>query len=267
MVIITSIRRTIGLDHNEVGLSAKNTFKAGIEYDGSGFHGWQKQPGLRTVQTEVEKAFELILGHGINIHAAGRTDAGVHALDQIISFKTAADVIPKRLMYGVNAVLPEDIAIKSLEPAPPGFHARWSAVSRTYEYRIINSPYRPVFERGRALFYRVPLEVGKMSEALFHFVGEHDFAAFCAKTRPLPHYTRTIEDVSLTDDEGLIRIRVTANGFLHNMVRIMVGTLIEVGVGKIEPSHMIEMIASGERDQAGFTAPAFGLYLVKIKYS
>lgn len=244
----------------------KKTLKCTIEYVGTGFHGWQAQTALRTVQGETEKAFAIILGSPVHIDCAGRTDAGVHALNQVASLKTDSSIQLGRLRYSVNAVLPHDITIKSIEERKSLFHARWSAISRSYEYRIINRLYRSAFEYKRALHYSIPLRTELMAEALSYFIGEHDFSAFCCKNKPLTHYNRTVLDVCLTVDEGDIRIFIKANAFLHNMVRVIAGTLLEVGRGRIDPRHIPVILDSGERSMAGYTAPAHGLYLVDVEY-
>lgn len=243
----------------------KRTLKATLEYIGTDFHGWAKQPGLRTVQEEIEKAFSIVLGHTISVQSAGRTDARVHALGQVISFKTTSEIGLERLQYSANALLPGDVLVKELEEKA-SFNARWSAISRSYEYVIINRRYMSPFELNRAWHYRVPLNTATMAQALKYFEGTHDFTAFCTASRPLAHFVRTVHETDLTAIDGEIRIFIKANSFLHNMVRIMVGTLIEAGLGKLDPDSIPAILEAKDRGRAGFTAPAHGLYLVEVEY-
>jgi tRNA pseudouridine38-40 synthase len=235
-----------------------------IEYDGSLFHGWQIQPGLRTVQDEIEKALHTILKQRVNLIGAGRTDAGVHALAQVANFETESSQGTGTIRKSLNGILPEDIIVHKAEEVDSNFNARYSAQSRIYEYKI----HRGRTALQRKLFWEVTYELNTVTlrEATRDIEGEHDFTSFClaesGKENNTCHVNQAIWEIS--GDEMIFRIE--ANRFLHNMVRSLVGTLIEVSRGYYSVSDFREIMEVKDRRKAGPTAPAHGLYLVEVKY-
>lgn len=239
-----------------------------IEYDGKNFNGWQKQPDKLNIQGEIERAICEVTGdEKVNLIASGRTDAGVHSLGQTANFITNNDKIPiGKFALAINSKLKKSIVIKSAEEVDERFHSRYSVKSKTYKYVINNS------ETGtaiyRALEYHVPqkLNVEEMKKAIKHFIGEHDFKGFKASGTSSKSSVRTIYDADVTKDGERIVISLTGSGFLYNMVRIIAGTLVDVGLGKIEEKSIPEIIESKDRKRAGKTLPPHGLYLVKVEY-
>ena len=234
-----------------------------MAYDGTAYAGFQVQTNARTVQGELERALAEILREPIRITGAGRTDAGVHATGQVIDFRTANALDGSTMERGVNALLPEDIAVSALEPAAEGFHSRFSATGRTYEYRIRTSPTRDPLERHRELWLPSALDVDAMRSASTALAGRHDFAAFAAGVSG----ERSVREVSWIQEDELLRFGIRANAFLRGMVRGIVGTLIWVGRGKISAERFEEILGSRDRAQAGPSAPANGLCLVDVTYA
>ncbi|UNM95198.1 tRNA pseudouridine(38-40) synthase TruA [Ignatzschineria rhizosphaerae] len=239
-----------------------------IEYDGRQFKGWQKQnnPPVRSIEEELERAVSFIANEPIKLTCAGRTDAGVHAINQVIHFETTA-IRPKRAwMLGINSNLPEDCAIKDIVPVKDDFHARFSAISRTYRYQIFNHPFRSPLKRFYALWNYHPLDIAAMEKGAQYLIGEHDFSAFrsseCQANTPF----RNVHYIRFTEKEHLIEIELKANAFLHNMVRNIVGTLLEVGLGKEPPEYIKKVLESLDRTKGGITAPPQGLYLYNVEY-
>ncbi|MBO8169422.1 MAG: tRNA pseudouridine(38-40) synthase TruA [Thermoanaerobacteraceae bacterium] len=240
-----------------------------VQYDGTEFNGWQiqsKQSQSRTVQYELERALKALTGEAIRVEAAGRTDAGVHARGQVVSFATTSLVPVDRYPVALNSLLPEDIVVVSSEAVDEGFHARYWAKKKTYVYRIINRPFPDVFWRRYAYHIRSPLDVARMQEAACHFEGEHDFRSFCASGSSVKNYVRRVEECMVQRQGDLIALSITGDGFLYNMVRIIAGTLIEVGLGKRSAAEIPEIIEARDRKTAGHTAPAHGLTLEKVIY-
>lgn len=247
-----------------------------IEYDGSGFHGWQIQPNVRTVQGAVEDALCTALGQEIHVHGTSRTDAGVHAYGQCASFSGDFGIPAERIPIAVSNLL-DDARIVSAQDVPCGFHARYSAMGKTYLYRISLSEAPDIFLRNYRYQLNDGLDTGKMVEALKQFEGMHDFNAFRSAGGKEPETTvRTIHEAALEerqteDSRGMpvreIEIRVTGDGFLYNMVRILVGTLVNVGRGRIAPEDISGIIKSGDRTKAGHTAPPQGLWLEQVYFS
>lgn len=233
-----------------------------MAYDGTEFAGFQVQPNARTVQGELERALAEICGGPVRITGAGRTDAGVHATGQVIDFRAASALDGSTMERGVNALLPEDIAISGLEPAGETFHARFSATGRTYEYRIRNGRTRDPLERRREQWLPVTLDVGAMREAAGRLVGRHDLAAFAAGVSG----ERTVRRAVWDEQGDLLRFEIEANAFLRGTVRGIVGTLLWVGRGKISPDQFEAILRSGDRAQAGPSAPARGLCLIRVSY-
>ena len=237
-----------------------------VAYDGTNYCGWQVQQNGDTIEGQLNKHLSQLLCEEIKVIGASRTDAGVHALCNLAVFDTQARMPAKKISYALNQRLPEDIKIQKSEEVAPDFHPRKVAMRKTYEYKIYNAPFANPLMRRYSHFTYVPMDVEKMCEAAVHFVGEHDFAAVSTYKPEVVSTVRTIYDLSVTKEENLITIRVTGNGFLYNMVRIIAGTLMEVGRGRMEPSFIPEMLVAGNREQAGPTAPACGLTLVKYEF-
>lgn len=242
------------------------TFKLTIEYDGAAYAGWQRQPGQRTIQAEIEAALHRITQNRMSVIGAGRTDAGVHALGQVASFRSERSMAPPEWTKALNAVLPPDIAVRSTEQAANDFHARHSARTKIYRYRILNRRERSAFERTRAWHVRKRLDLNSMQEAAGFLIGRHDFSSFqCSPTDtqdPICHVRR----LDLTQVNALIKIDLEADRFLKQMVRTIVGTLIEVGLGKRPPHAMKEILHMKDRRAAGFTAPPHALHLMRVEY-
>lgn len=239
-------------------------FKLILEYDGSKFYGWQFQPNLRTVQGEVERALQVLLREKIHVNVAGRTDTGVHALGQVINFTTNAEISPAVLPRSLNGILSRDVVVKRAELAPPDFHARFDAESR--QYRYVLSRYPVAVGRGYAYFCKFALNVEAMRQASRHLLGEHNFRAFCSSATEDPHYLSRVEAFEWKDDGEKILMRIRANRFLRGMVRIIVGTMIEVGRGRMAPEQVAAILQRQQRVAAGTTAPPHGLFLEKVHY-
>lgn len=245
------------------------TLKLTIQYDGTDYVGWQRQASGISIQGLIEDALAPIEGRAVTVHGAGRTDAGVHALAQVASVSLHAAMDEATLGRALNAVLPEDVRILGIEAAGDGFHARFNATAKTYEYRIINAPLVSAFLFRHVWHVIQPLDVAAMRTAAAPLVGRHDFAAYQAAGSNVRSTERTIEGFEWECGAGCDRplvIRVTADGFLRHMARTIVGTLVEVGTGRWGPSRPLEILDSRSRVQAGPTAPAQGLFLVAVRY-
>lgn len=237
-----------------------------VAYDGTNYCGWQVQPNGDTIEGQLNKHLSDLLGEEIKVIGASRTDAGVHALCNLAVFDTQARMPAEKISYALNQRLPEDIRIQKSEEVAADFHPRKVATRKTYEYKIYNEKFPNPVVRLYSHFTYVPMDVEKMQEAAKHFVGEHDFAAVSTYKPEVESTVRTIYDLSVTKDGDVIAIRVSGNGFLYNMVRIIAGTLMEVGRGRIEPSAIPQILTMGDREQAGPTAPACGLTLVSYTF-
>lgn len=238
-----------------------------IEYDGTNFHGWQFQPQLRTVQGELEKALTQIANHPIQTHCAGRTDKGVHAKYQVIHFDTTAIRPLSAWIFGVNHFLPKDISIRHAIEVSDNFHARYSALSRTYEYWIDNRSTHPALMRYRVTWFPRTLHHEPMHKATQFLLGEHNFNAFRTAECQAKHPIRTIHEIFVKRQENFIVLTITANAFLHHMVRNIVGVLLPIGLNEKPIEWMHEVLHSNDRTQAGITAPAEGLYLCNVRYA
>ncbi len=236
-----------------------------IQYDGSRYHGWQRQPNAATIQETMENAIGSVTGEEILLYGCGRTDAGVHAKGYVCNFFTQSRFDASRFKYAINSRLPDDIVCISSEEAADDFDSRWSS-SKTYTYLIYNSELPDVFLNKRAWHYSHPLDITAMKKAAESFLGEHDFIGFAASGFTVKTTIRTIYSLDVTREGDIIRIDVTGNGFLYNMVRIIAGTLVFCGAGKINWRDMSDIIASCDRKRAGITAPADGLYLSEVFY-
>ena len=241
--------------------------KLTIEYDGSGFNGWQKQPSKLNIQGEIERAIFNVTGETVELYASGRTDAGVHALGQVANFKTNTKIPIEKIAIALNSQLKKSIIIKKAEEVDENFHSRYKCKRKTYRYIINNSIPGSAIYRGLEYHMPIKLDVNKMKEAIKYFEGEHDFKAFKSSGTSSKSSVRTIYEAKVyKQDDNKIFIELTGNGFLYNMVRIISGTLLDVGLGKINPKDIKEIINKGERQNAGKTLPPQGLYLVSVEY-
>ena len=243
-------------------------FKLTIEYDGTEYHGWQRQKDFRTVQATIEDALETMIGHQVTVIGSGRTDAGAHALNQVANFLVDTTLTADIFKKGLNSLLPADIVIRDCRAVDDRFHARYDAWSKVYDYRILNRPIPTALFRRYAWHIRKTLDLNAMSEAMLCLKGEHDFSAFEAAGSPRANAVRTAIDVNLTakDKDGYVVFTIEANGFLRCMVRNIVGTLVDVGLGRISPEGFQGILTSRDRKQAGITAPPHGLFLREVKY-
>ena len=237
-----------------------------ISYDGTNYSGWQKQKNAVTVQGEFDKACSTLFKTDIESIGASRTDAGVHALGQRAVIDVDTSIPAEKIPLALNPLLPDDIVVTHAEEVDADFNPRFKALKKTYEYSIYNAPFRNPIYRNYSEYVRCELDLDSMRTACEAFVGEHDFRAFCASGNSSKTTVRTIYSLDIEKDGDFIKIRVTGNGFLYNMVRIIAGTLIYVGEGRIAPDDLPEIIASGDRRKAGKTAGPSGLVLVKIMY-
>jgi len=237
-----------------------------IEYDGTNYHGWQSQINARTVQDVVQEAIRKLTGEQCNLIGSSRTDVGVHALGQVANFYTSSTIPPERFSYALNSILPDDIVIKQSEEVDTDFHSRYCAKGKKYRYLIYNCPQPSALMRNRAYHVPYELDLQLMHQAAVHFLGKHDFSSFRASGSSVKTSERTIFHVSLKKDENLISFEIAGDGFLYNMVRIIAGTLVDVGRGRIAPHDIPSIINSRNRDKAGKTAPPQGLYLVEVYY-
>lgn len=238
-----------------------------IEYDGSEYHGWQIQPNLKTVQGTMEKELKKLFRTSVQLNGTSRTDAGVHAFGQRATFSGEFGIPTERIQFAANNLLPGSIHISKVQEVPERFHARFDATAKTYRYVIHNTMQRNVFDRNYCWYVGPKLNVLNMKSAATHFVGTHDFKSCQATGGPEKHSTvRTVMDLQVMQQEDKITIEITGDGFLYNMVRIIVGTLVQVGLGRIKPDQIDEILQSKDRARAGRTAPPQGLYLVQVYY-
>ena len=237
-----------------------------IEYDGTNYCGWQIQKNGVSVQQKIEEALFAALGAKTAAHGSGRTDAGVHALGQVAHFDAHTDIPADKFFYVLNTLLPDDIRIKKSYEVADNFHARFDAKGKHYRYIIHNARAKGAVNRLYSMFVPVPLDFERMQQAAGYIEGTHDFTAFCAAGTDIKGTVRTVSEVSLTQSDEYIYIDVKGSGFLYNMVRIIAGTLIAVGKGKMEPEQVKRAIEQKDRTLAGATAQAQGLFLVEVYY-
>lgn len=237
-----------------------------VAYDGTNYCGWQVQPGKATIEGELNKALSDLLKQEIEVIGASRTDSGVHGLGNMAVFDAETRIPGEKFKYALNQRLPEDIRVQTSREVASDFHPRHCDSKKTYEYRILCREVELPTERLYAHFTYRKLNLERMQRAAAYVVGEHDFKSFCSAGSQVKETVRTVYSLTVEQAEDLIKIRITGSGFLYNMVRIIAGTLMEVGVGAIEPDEMKEIIAGCDRSLAGPTAPAKGLRLVKIEY-
>lgn len=240
--------------------------KLTIEYDGTNYSGWQKQPNANTIQEEIEKAIEKAIGEKITIIGAGRTDSGVHGKGQVANFITDSSIPGAKFKYAINRYLPEDITIIGSKEVEKSFHSRYDSLGKKYKYLIYNAPIKSPLLRNYTYYVPYKLDFQKMNEAKDYFIGKHDFAAFMASGSDVDDTVRNIYYDSLNTCNNIIVFEIYGDGFLYNMVRIIVGTLVDVGIGKISPQDIIDILKSRDRKNAGHTAPPEGLYLEKVCY-
>ncbi|KXG45111.1 tRNA pseudouridine(38-40) synthase TruA [Tepidibacillus infernus] len=240
--------------------------KLEVSYDGTAFHGFQVQPNQRTIQGELEDALQRLTNQPVKIIGSGRTDAGVHAKKQVCNFKINHSMPLSKWPVALNALLPEDIVVNSASEVPLEFHSRFDVRQKTYRYSIYHHTYVNIFRRHYTWHYPYPLDVEKMKAVSKVFIGEHDFTAFSSAKTTVENKVRKIYAADLWKKENEIYFQITGNGFLYNMVRIVVGTLVEVGRNKMDPEEVMELFEKKNRSLAGLTAPAKGLTLWDVQY-
>ena len=238
-----------------------------VSYDGSPFFGWQRQDGFVSVQEELEDALETLVGEKVVVHGAGRTDTGVHALGQVAHFHVDTHLADDRLRHALNHHLPDAIVLRRLETCPDDFHARFSARKKRYAYLVETSRFRPPMGRAYSHWLNSVLDIGAMRRAASALAGEHDFVAFSGSGSPRKTTVRTLAPIRFITRRDRFAMVFQANGFLYNMVRTLVGTLLEVGRGKLDAAEVADVLAARDRRRAGPTAPAAGLYLVSVRYA
>jgi tRNA pseudouridine38-40 synthase len=242
------------------------TVRLEIEYDGSGFRGWAAQPGLRTVQGELEAALATVLRERVQLTVAGRTDTGVHALGQVASFATAAEV-REDLARRLNGVGPDDVAVTAARVVEDGFDARHSAKSRSYLYRVLARSAPDPFERGRALWWPHRCDLEALQACASSLLGSHDFTAFTPTQTDHVRFDRDVLSASWEQSGDLLAFRITADAFMRNMVRVLVGTMLEVSPGRRTVASFTQLLSGAPRAEAGDTAPPHGLYLESVSYT
>ena len=240
--------------------------KIKIEYDGKNFNGWQKQPDKLNIQGEIERAIFDITGEEVNLTASGRTDAGVHSLGQTANFKIENNMPIEKIPLAINSKLKKTIRVQSAEEVDERFHSRYNCKGKKYRYIINNAQIESALYKDLELHISQKLDLEKMREAIKYFIGKHDFSAFKSSGTSSKNSVREIYKAEIIEDGERIKIELTGSGFLYNMVRIISGTLVEVGLGKIEPNQIPKIIESKDRGMAGKTLPPQGLYLVEVYY-
>ncbi len=242
-------------------------YQAVIQYEGTRYRGWQVQGNTEhTIQGKLEALLSRMEGDPVEVHGSGRTDAGVHAAGQVISFRCSRITSPEEIRSYMNQYLPEDMAVLSVEEAAPRFHARLNAVRKTYVYRIWNSEINHVFGRRFLTKVEEPLDVSAMEKAAVRLCGTHDYRAFCSLKRFKKSTVRTVREIRITQDGPRIELSFTGDGFLYHMVRILTGTLVEAGLGLRTPESMDAILKSRDRANAGRLMPPEGLMLMKVEY-
>ena len=237
-----------------------------VAYDGTNYKGWQVQPNGITIEEVLNRKLTDLLGEPIVVMGASRTDSGVHSLGNVAIFDTNTRMPAEKISFALNQRLPEDIVVQDSCEVPWDWHPRYQNSRKTYEYRILNRTFRMPNRRFDTYFYHHPLDVEKMQQAASYLVGEHDFKSFCSIHAQVETTVRRIDALTVDKKEDIITIRITGNGFLYNMVRIIAGTLIRVGTGEYKPEQIPEILAAKDREMAGPTAPAHGLTMIGIEY-
>lgn len=237
-----------------------------VAYDGTQYHGWQLQPNGITIESVLNQALFDLLGEEISVIGASRTDAGVHSLGNVAVFDTNARIPAEKISYALNQRLPEDVVVQESKEAAADFHPRRCNSRKTYEYRILNRKFPDPMRRRDTYFYHYDLDVNQMKEAAKSLVGEHDFKSFCSIHTDVESTVRTLYEAEVRRKEDIITIRLTGSGFLYNMVRIIAGTLVEVGRGRLKPEAVKRILEEKDRSAAGPTAPACGLTMIGIAF-
>ncbi|MEW6026201.1 MAG: tRNA pseudouridine(38-40) synthase TruA [Planctomycetota bacterium] len=243
-----------------------HNIKLTIEYDGTNYCGWQTQKGDITVQETITKALTVIVKHKVTLYGASRTDSGVHAKGQIANFLTKSRMTPNQFVRALNSNLPDDIVIRSAKEVDKTFNSRFNTRSKLYRYAILNSPIPSALDRNFYCFVPYRISLARMRKTARYLVGEHNFRAFATKSSAKENCVRRIYSIRITKKGDYIYVDIKGNGFLYNMVRTIVGTLLLAAQGKIRPEYIKEILNSQERKKAGPTAPAAGLCLLKINY-
>ncbi len=240
--------------------------KLTIEYNGAEFFGWQKQKNCRTVQEEIEKAFLTLTGENVSVEGSGRTDKGVHALGQVASVQTSNIMPTKNFKIALNDLLPKDIFIKKVEEVDQNFQARFSAKRKTYKYIVCVGGERGAINNSLIAYYPYKVDIEKMREVAKLLIGKHNFKGFCSSDASVTNFEREIYDLKINKKNRMYTFLVCGNGFLYNMVRIIVGTLLDVGRGKLSVERVKNALETGNRNNSGQTMPACGLYLKNVEY-
>lgn len=245
----------------------KKRIKLVVAYDGTNYCGWQVQPNGETIEGVLNRELSSLLGEDIKVTGASRTDSGVHSLGNVAVFDTDTRIPPEKISYALNIRLPEDIVVQDSCEVAPDFHPRHCNSRKTYEYRILNRRFAMPTRRLDTYFYHRPLDVERMQQAARYLKGTHDFKSFCSVNTVVEDTVRTIYTLQVIKDaDDIITIRVQGSGFLYNMVRILAGTLIQVGIGAMEPEEMTEILEAKDRSASGPTAPAQGLTMMGIEF-
>ncbi len=237
-----------------------------VAYDGTNYSGWQLQQNAVTIEQKLNEALSALFGQEIKVTGASRTDAGVHSLGNVCVFDVETRMPAEKISYALNQRLPEDIVVQDSCEVASDFHPRAGKSKKTYEYRILNRTFRMPTRRLDTYFFHYSLDIAKMQQAAAYLEGEHDFKSFCSVHAQVETTVRTIYSCTVSKEEDMVAIRVTGNGFLYNMVRIIAGTLLEVGKGAIEPEQIKDILLACDRNSAGATAPAHGLTMIGIEY-
>lgn len=240
--------------------------KLTIEYNGGEYSGWQRQPGRRTVQREIETAAEEITREKVVVHGSGRTDSGVHALGQVANFKTSSGLTASQLQKALNSCLPGDVAIAEVKEVPDSFHSQFSSKSKVYLYQILNREHRSAHLHGTTWNIKQQLNIESMKQASRCLIGSHDFKVFAHHDTKVRSTVRNVKKLNISRKKDIIDLEIEANGFLKRMVRMITGTLVQVGREKITPDDFRQILEDGERTKHVYTAPARGLFLKKVKY-
>jgi tRNA pseudouridine38-40 synthase len=241
--------------------------KCKIAYDGTMFSGYQIQPNKRTVQGEIENALQkLHKGAGTKVYASGRTDAGVHAKGQMIHFDSSLNIPEHKWRIALNALLPDEISVLEVEKTESDFHARFDVTGKEYRYFVYTEKVRDPFKRNHAYHFSYPINLSAINDAIQHLIGTHDFTSFCSAKTEVEDRVRELHKIEVMEEEGMLVFRFIGNGFLYNMVRILVGTLLQVGTGEIDANQIPDILAKKNRTCAGKTAPPQGLYLWEVYY-
>lgn len=244
----------------------RQNYKLTILYDGTRYHGWEDKPGQATIQGKLEGVLERLVGEPVEVIGAGRTDAGVHARGMVANVWLDTTLTPEEMRDYLNRYLPEDIGVREVRPAAERFHARYKAVGKTYRYTCYDGPMKPIFDRRYVTRLEQSADVDAMRRGAACLIGEHDFKSFCGNPHMKKSTVRRVDAIDIVRTGGYLTFTVHGSGFLQHMVRILVGTLLEVGYGNLPPERVGEILAAKDRSQAGPTAPPEGLCLMKVDY-